>query len=119
MGHLVYQWARDTLTQVTFDPGTDRIPVWTPDGRRIVFESDRAQRGIQNLYWVNTDGTGDVTRLTDSSDHQFAFSWHPSGRFLAYMVNFDDRSDLMILPMEGDAIHGWTPGKPTVLLTTP
>ena len=33
----VYEWARDTLTQLTFDPGQDRNPVWTPDGRRIVF----------------------------------------------------------------------------------
>ena len=41
----VYEWARDTLTQFTFDPAEDRNPVWTPDGRRIVFASDRAKAG--------------------------------------------------------------------------
>ena len=81
----VYEWARDTLTQLTFDPGDDGRPVWTPDGRRIVFSSDRAKPGTENLYWVNADGTGEVTRLTDSPDDQFAFSWHPGGKFLAFM----------------------------------
>jgi len=116
----VYEWARDTLTQLTFDPGQDWLPIWTPDGRRIVFTSDRAKPGIYNLYWVNADGAGDVTRLTDSPELQFASSWHPSGRFLAFMATRGATSgDLMILPMEGDAARGWTPGKPTVFLGTP
>ena len=74
-----------------------------------------------NLYWVNADGTGEVTRLTDSPDTnssrcrgiRTASSWRsresrrPTG------------IDLMMLPMEGDAARGWTPGTPTVFLATP
>ena len=116
----VYEWARDTLTQLTFDPGEDRIPVWTPDGRRIVFASDRRKSGITNLYWVNADGTGDVTRLTDSPESHTPGSWHPSGKFLAFHANrAGTGNDLTILPMEGDAARGWTPGTPTVFLGTP
>jgi serine/threonine-protein kinase len=116
----VYEWARDTLTQLTFDPGQDAFPVWTPDGRRVVFASDRAKAGVFNLYWVNADGTGEVTRLTDSPDNQEPWSWHPSGKFLAFQANRGaTRNDLLILPMEGDAARGWTPGKPTVFLSTP
>ncbi len=116
----VYEWARDTLTQLTFDPGQDRLPVWTPDGRRLVFASDRATAGTLNLYWVNADGSGEVTRLTDSSDDQWPWSWHPGGRFLAFDAGRRATGvDLMILPMEGDATRGWTPGTPTVFLSTP
>jgi len=116
----VYEWARDTLTQLTFDAGQDRSPVWTPDNRHIVFNSDRAKAGISNLYWANADGTGEVTRLTDSPDVQVASSWHPSGKFLAFQQPRRETGwDLMILPMEGDATRGWKPGAPTLLLGTP
>jgi serine/threonine-protein kinase len=119
----VYEWARDTLTQLTFDPDADYDPKWTPDGKRIVFASDRAQRGVFNLYWVNADGTGPATRLTDNPTSQYPTSWHPSGEFLAfYQGNAAGPSsglDLMMLPMEGDPARGWTPGTPTIFLGTP
>jgi len=38
----IWDLARETLTRVTFDAGLDTWPVWTPDGRRIVFDSARA-----------------------------------------------------------------------------
>jgi Tol biopolymer transport system component/tRNA A-37 threonylcarbamoyl transferase component Bud32 len=113
-------WDRDTLTQLTFDSGNDRIPIWTPDGRRIVFASDRAAAGVFNLYVMNADGTGEVTRLTDSPDSQTPHSWHPSGAFLAFTaVRRGTATDLMILPMEGDDTRGWRPGTQTVFQSTP
>ena len=115
----VYEWARDTLTQLTFDPGQDAFPVWTPDGRHIVFSSNRANP-VSNLYWVNADGTGDVMQLTDGSESHFASSWHPSGKFLAFFaIRKGMARDLMLLPMQGDAARGWTPGTPTTFLSTP
>jgi Tol biopolymer transport system component len=116
----VYEWAKDSLTQVTFDPGEDRNPVWTPDGRRLAFSSDRANPDIRNLYWVNADGTGDVTRLTESGENQIAFSWHPSGAFLAFQTLREGTSwDLMVLPIQGNARQGFSPGAPTAFLATP
>jgi len=121
MGIWVYDWARDTPTQLTFGTGRDTNPVWTLDGKRIVFASDRAKPGgPRNLYWVNADGTGAVTRLTDSPDDERPTSWHPGGRLLAFTAAHSGTlDDLMILPMEGDAAKGWTAGKPTAFLSTP
>jgi eukaryotic-like serine/threonine-protein kinase len=116
----VYEWARDTLMQLTVDKGQDRNPVWTPDGRRITFASDRARPGVFNLYWANADGSGDIIRLTDSPEGHVPRSWHPSGKYLAFEATRGaNLSDLMILPIEGDGVRGWTPGKPTVLPNTP
>jgi serine/threonine protein kinase/Tol biopolymer transport system component len=112
----VQDLTRDTLTQLTFEPGDDRGPVWSPDGQRLAFASDRAVAGVFNLYWMNADGTGEVTRLTDSPDNQGLSSWHPSGRFLAFGGG---RTDLSILPVEGDPTRGLTPGTATAFLATP
>jgi serine/threonine-protein kinase len=57
-----------TLTRVTFTPGPDIYPVWTPDGRRLVFGSDR--EGTRNIFWQAADGTGAVERLTRSPNVQ-------------------------------------------------
>jgi Tol biopolymer transport system component len=114
----IYEWARDTLTRLTFDAADDRKPVWTPDGKRIVFRSDR-DKGA-NLYWQNADGTGEVQRLTESPNVQSPSSFHPNGKVLAFFeTNPKTGDDLMFLPIEGDESSGWKPGKPSVFLNTP
>jgi serine/threonine-protein kinase len=116
----MYDWKRDTPTKLSFDPGLDFQPFWTPDGKRIVFSSDRAVRGINNIYWLRADGGGDVQRLTESPVNQTAWSIHPSGRWIAFAeTRSGTAGDLMILPMEGDEASGWKPGKPSVFLSTP
>jgi eukaryotic-like serine/threonine-protein kinase len=104
----IYESERDVLTRLTSDPAGDSKPVWTPDGQRIVFASNRADRSAPNLYWQRADGTGDAQRLTVSTNPQEPGSWHPSGKFLA----FEENRKLMILPMDGDETSGWKPGTP-------
>ena len=116
----IYEHARDTMTRFTFDPANDRGAVWTPDGRRLAFGSDRGTKGIFNIYWQRADGTGEIQRLTNSPSSQAPFSFHPSGKFLAYTEQRPNTgSDLMMLPLDGDEARGWTAGPPTVFLSTP
>ncbi len=115
----VYEWERDTPSRLTFDPGVDTRPIWTPDGTRITFASDRADKRVPNLYWQRADGTGEVERLTESKNPQYPASWHPSGRFLAFFEGSPKASaDLHILPIEGSEAAGWKPGNATVFLST-
>ena len=116
----VYELARDTVTRLTSDGVANTNPIWTPDGRRVVFSSVRANALTANLYWRRADGTGEAQRLTESGNPQYPSSWHPSGKFLAFEErNARTASDIMILPMEGDEASGWKPGKPTALLNSP
>ncbi|MDP2320810.1 MAG: hypothetical protein Q8O42_15900 [Acidobacteriota bacterium] len=116
----IYEWARDTLTRLTFDPSNDQKPAWTPDGRRIVFTSARTGLSAPNLFWQKADGTGEAQRLTESAQFQQPASWHPDGSRLAFeQLNSSTGWDLMLLGISGDEASGWQPGKPTVFLNSP
>ena len=67
-------------TRLTFHPAADGNPVWTRDGERLVFSSERD--GPLNLYRRRADGTDEVERLTDSSIDQQAYGWAPDGSLL-------------------------------------
>src|SRR5678816_2405872 len=54
---------RDTPSRLTFLTGTNNWPVWTPDGKHIVFKN--AGSSAPGLYWVRSDGAGEAVRLSD------------------------------------------------------
>jgi Tol biopolymer transport system component len=112
-----YEWARDFTTRLTSDPVVDSFPVWSPDGRTIVFSSSRGVNQRANLYWASADGSGEVHRLTESDSRQLASSWHPSGQYLALDQQISPQQwDLMVLPMDVSG-SGWKAGTPTRVMS--
>ena len=108
----VYEWERDTLTRLTFAGETNAYPSWTPDGQRIVYSSQE-KGGALNLGWIRADGAGNAQRLAESKNNQYARSWRPDGKVLAFrQTNPETSADIMTLSVEGNEKSGWKPGEP-------
>jgi eukaryotic-like serine/threonine-protein kinase len=97
----IWEFQRQTLTRLTFDPGLDSLPVWAPDAKRLVWSSQRGGSQL-HLYWQSADGTGMVERLTDTSNPQRPSSFTPDGKTIvlaqAYMAG---QQDIVVLTLDG------------------
>ena len=109
----VYQLSRGTGSRFTFNPQLDTSPVWSPDGRYIVFSSDRGSH-IGDLYIKPSSGTSDEQLLLTSSDSiKVPQDWSRDGKYLLYQAqNTGSRPVLWVLPMLGNR-------KPFALLEVP
>jgi Tol biopolymer transport system component/predicted Ser/Thr protein kinase len=106
----VHDLAQGTTNRFTFDAARDFLPVWSPDGTRIVWTAQR--EGSYNLYQKTSDFAGEDRALLKSSELKFAQDWSRDGRFLLYAVIRNGTNlDLWVLPLQGEP-------KPTPFLAT-
>jgi serine/threonine protein kinase len=93
--------ARGTPTRFTFDPAEDFLPIWSPDGSRIVFASDRD--GAGNLYQKSASGAGNEELLFKTNERKWPSDWSRDGRFIIYTnLSQKTKADLWVLPMTGE-----------------
>ena len=97
----VYDISREISTRLTTEDSSVGNPIWTPDGTRITFSSDRA--GSDSVYWIPADGSGTIERLTTMEPAQPS-SWSPDGQELVlhYWDEQNAQGDIWILPNEGE-----------------
>jgi eukaryotic-like serine/threonine-protein kinase len=98
----VFDLVRGAKTRLTFNPGVNAEPVWSPDGRVIAFNSSRS--GRINLYEKAADGTGRTIPLVVDDGNEFFANWSSDGRYLVYqrLAGQSSRLELWVLPLSGN-----------------
>lgn len=76
--------------------GDNLYPVWSPDGREVLFSSN--VRGLFQVFRMPADGRGPAEQLTDMNTWSFATSWSSGG----IVFEVPGRWDLFVLTLEGD-----------------
>ncbi len=78
---------------LTQDGATDLSPRWMPDGRRVLFSSNRS--GEYQL-WTVTEGEGSVSRVRESGAREWQSDPSPDGARIAFLSNADGAQSLRV-----------------------
>jgi TolB protein len=99
---FTYDLETEKIVNVTNDPGFDADPSFSPDGRQIVFNSDRS--GNFEIYLINTDATG-LRQLTDHPAWESHPVFSPDGTLIVFNSNRENENyDLFLMSTDGKGI---------------
>jgi tricorn protease-like protein len=94
---------RGSATRLTFDPGNEQNPLWSPDGTRLLYSSDRL--GSINFFVRNLNGgsSDEVVYRSNAPLGPTPLDWSRDGRHVLFQVsNPQSGPDLWALPLFGD-----------------
>jgi eukaryotic-like serine/threonine-protein kinase len=78
---------RDSSKRLTFDPAFDVVPIWGPDGSRLVFSSNR-QINV-DLYMKNSDGAQEEKAIAHDDFNKMPNDWTKDGKYILYTRGAD------------------------------
>ena len=100
---------RRTLVRLTTDLGSDGTPLWSRDGRRVAFTTDRS--GQAEVWWQPADGSGEAEVLVTFEEpvtRVVPYDWLPDGSGLLVAASFDGvDQDIGLVLLDGD--RTWQP----------
>ena len=99
-----YDLTRGVKTALTFGSGSGQgntYPVWSPDGRRIIYSS--YHNGQYGLYLKASDGSGTEEALLEAVNRiRFPTDWSPDGKLLTYIEGAQGGWAIWMLPLDGE-----------------
>ncbi len=100
-----YDIGRGVLTRLTFSTAADVFPIWSPDGQRIAFSSDRTTTGF-GCFEKNADGSGEATLICKVGDQAVLTGFSRDGKYALLMVadsaGGGNRTGIWVQPLTGD-----------------
>lgn len=97
----VYDFAAGTKTRLTTTQDDELEPVWSPDGKQIVFVVDNMLRN--DIYIMNGDGSG-RTLLTTGTLEGTNPAWSPDGKRIAF-VSWNEEENTALFVMNADGTN--------------
>jgi Tol biopolymer transport system component len=77
-----YELQRENAQRLTFDPGFDVVPIWSPDASRLVFSSNRGEH--VDLYMKNSDGAETEKVIVHDEFNKIPSDWFRNGEYILY-----------------------------------
>jgi serine/threonine protein kinase len=103
-----FDTSRGTALRLTFEPGDEIYPQWTPDGKRIAYGTRTG-----TIYWRPADGSGQREVLSHGEVSRYPSSFSPDGKWLAVVEDTPTRGrDIWLVPV------GVGDGKPIAFQAT-
>lgn len=102
----IVPFAGDEARQLTTGLGLDDSPRWSPDGSRLAFLSDRAERGKQSVYVMPLAG-GEAQRVFDQQGELADLTWSPDGSLLAVLFTEPETEEEKKRKDEREDAHVW------------
>jgi Tol biopolymer transport system component len=103
---------RGSKSRLTFDPKSDGSPIWSPDGTRLVFYSNRGSEGHTNLFVSTASAAGEEKVLLPSDSDDTPTSWSRDGQNILFTRYAKMRAGVWLMPLSGD-------GQPKPLFQSP
>jgi Tol biopolymer transport system component len=92
-----------SLNRLTVDPNVDLTPVWSPDGMRIAFSSNRTETGTFGIFIKSSNSPEREVVERKSANNEYVQDWSKDGQFLLYLEQDPNSGrDLWALPMTGN-----------------
>ncbi|WP_446744599.1 prolyl oligopeptidase family serine peptidase [Silvibacterium acidisoli] len=88
------KWDASEDVQLTYNrESSASAPRWSPDGKYLSFESDRAGEAKGTQVWVLDRRGGEARQFTDVKGHLGSYAWSPDGKKLLLDIRADEDAD--------------------------
>ena len=89
------------VVNLSRNTATDQLPVWSPDGTKIAFQSDRD--GVGEIFVMNSDGTNQLN-VTNNPAADGWPCWSPDGTKIAFVSSRDGDMEIYVVNADGSGL---------------